>query len=261
MNAPQDELVSNPAPVTLDYGRQPKGQLTPEQQRRATSWWFGILLVCTVAYWSVMFWTCQPAVDQFCLGPFIPLALTALWAMLSWQMRKVRRREEPARPRLWLALNLVALLLAPYSLLRADNDMFALGVRYRLWRAGGAAAVQNAFATWMASRPKEPDGRFMLFVNVAPRAGGGRGGNYVPVPPAQYPPPVRYIHEHIRSRFGMGEAGVARLDNVAFPNTADVYIGPPGWEPPGETRWMEHVMGTRRKVADGIWIDVGIYSK
>lgn len=38
-------------------------------------------------------------------------------------------------------------------------------------------------------------------------------------------------------------------------------IGPPGWQPQGgETLW-DRITGSRRKLADGIWVQFGLYDK
>lgn len=135
--------------------------------------------------------------------------------------------------------------------------MVALSVRFHLWRAGGARKVQTEFNQWLAARPKlDPTGRQkFLFWDASP------GGNMVPVPPAKLPPSVRYMYTHCPTRFGISYDGVSRLDNVCVLTTTDIMIGPPGWEPPSGATVVDLITGSRRKLADGIWLEIGTYDK
>lgn len=255
---------STAPPLALGYARQPpvwRPDVTPERERRDARFMFTVLAGLTLFYWFSLFRNCTPSLELFCFGPFMSMILAVAWSVLGWEFVKVGRRDSPPprrrRRRAWRLLTAVAFLLAPYALLRADNDMFALGVRYRLLCAGGAAKVQTEFNGWVASRPAgrgpNNDGEYLFRSNQA--------GNIVPIPSSQLPPAVRYIHEHIYSRFGLIWDGAAVLDNVAGINTADVTIGPPGWRPKDEVSLWEHIRGTHRMVADGIWIRVGYYNK
>lgn len=244
----------------LEYGRQRTGwraERTPEEQRRGLLWWVAITSLATFIWWFAMFWTRQPALDYFCVSAFLPLLFASIWLALGWQLLTlVRRYAQPHQLRL-IAVILLAFFLAPYCPIRAGSDMFTLSVRYHLWRAGGAAKVRAAFNQWVASQPVDAPGddQKMLFAQVKP------GGNIVPLPVAQLPAEVRYIHRQFPSRFGMTSNDVAYLDNVSAFTTTDIMIGPPGWQPQGgETLW-DRITGSRRKLADGIWVQFGLYDK
>ena len=135
--------------------------------------------------------------------------------------------------------------------------MFALSVRYHLARAGGADKVRAAFNQWIADRPvfDASNGRKLLFSQAMP------GGNIVSLPVGQYSKEVRCIHERFPSRFGMTWKDVAYIDNVSVLTTTDIMIGPPGWEPENGTTIWNHIFGSRRKLADGIWVSIGTYNK
>ena len=126
--------------------------------------------------------------------------------------------------------------------------MFALSVRYHLWRAGGAAKVRAEFNQWVAARSSSE----FLFVNMP---------NGAPVPVTALPPAVRYMNDHFPSRFGVPWHGIAEVDNVVVLTTTNIMIGPPGWEPEGGVSIWDRLWGSRRKLADGIWLQVGSYSK
>jgi hypothetical protein len=197
--------------------------------------------------------------DYFCVCAFLPMFFALTWLVLGWQLLTLLRRYPQPHRRLLIAVISLAFFLGPYSLMRAGSDMFTLSVRYHLWRAGGAAKVRAAFNQWVASQPPEAPGsdQKMLFAQLTP------GGNIVRLPLAQLPPEVRYIHTHFPSRWGSGTAwkGVADLDNVYALTTTNILIGLPGWEPDGgETLW-DRITGNRRKLADGIWVEFGLYDK
>jgi hypothetical protein len=235
----------------------PKPVQTPEEQRRSLAWCFAIGLLATSAWCFTMFWTRRPALDYFCVFGFMPLILASVWVVLGWQMLALMRQCPPPRRLRWMALIILAFLLAPYSLLRAGSDMFTLSLRYHLGRAGGADNVRAAFNEWVANRPlyDPSNGRKLLFSEVTPER------SIVPLPAAQYPPEVRYIHERFPSRFGMTWKDVAYIDNVSVLTTTDIMIGPPGWEPEGGVSVWHHATGSRRKLADGIWVQFGTYNK
>jgi len=252
--------ISKESGPKLEYGRQRRGwraELTPEQHRRFLLWGVGVTLAVTFAWWFGMFWTCRPALDYFCVCGFLPLILAAVWVGLGWQLVALMRRyPQPHRFRL-TAVILLAFFLAPYSLMRAGSDMFTLSLRYHLWRAGGAEKVRAAFNQWVASQPVDDpsNGRKLLFDQVIPN------GKIVRLPVSQLPPEVRYIHERFPSRFGATWQAVAHLDNVSVLTTTDIMIGPPGWQPEGGATVWHHIIGSRRKVADGIWVAFGTYNK
>lgn len=216
-------------------------------------------LMATLAWWLAMFWTGQPAIDSPFFFAFLPFVFFVIWPNLGWHLLRLTRRHPQPHRRRMTALILLAFFLGPYSMMRAGCDMFTLSVRYHLWRAGGAERVRAAFNQWVAAQPPEGPGsdQKMLFAQLKP------GGNIVRFPAAQLPPEVRYIHKQFPSRFDFGAAwkNVAHLDNVYALTTTDILIGPPGWEPQGgETLW-NRITGDRRKVADGIWVQFGLYDK
>ena len=247
------------APV-IDYDRMPRKKRvpTPEEERRVLAISAAVLLGITVAYWAGLFWRCRPALELFCLGPFMPWILTIAWGWAGWNLLAATRRHPPEkRHRLWIAAGIAALLLAPYSLIRADNDMFALGVRYRIWEAGGTEQVRADMSQWIATRPARPGPieTKWLFTDYAPDGTGSR------TPRSTMPASVAHLRDHIPWRFGSVLDDVAYFDGVSFPNTGKVTFGPPGWEPKGRISLWNHICGGRRKIADGIWIDVGFYNK
>ena len=231
-----------------------------DQQRRSLAWRFAINLLATLAWCGAMFWTRRPALDQFEICGFISLILAGLWAVLGWRMLTLMRRDPKPRRLRWVPAMAVAFLLAPYTFLRAGSDMFTLSLRYHLGRAGDAERVRAAFNQWVAAQPVSSMGSKLLFDQVTPD-----GTTLVAIPAAQYPPEVRYIHERFPSRFGMTwkdkDVDVARLDNVTVLTTTDIMIGPPGWEPKGGLTAWHRVRGSRRKLADGIWVQFGTYDK
>jgi hypothetical protein len=213
--------------------------------------------LATFAWWCALLVARRPALNYFCVDAFVPLVVASVWLTLAWGLLTLLRRySQPCRPRLW-AVTLLALLLVPYSLVRAGRDMFTLSLRYHLWRAGGADTVRGAFNGWVASRPVyDPgDGSKLLFARVTP------GGNIVRLPATQLPAEIRYIDERFPSRFGTTRQGVAYLDNVYALTTTSIMIGPAGWEPEGGATILHHLTGSRRKLADGIWVGFGLYDK
>jgi hypothetical protein len=248
--------------LKLEYAREHSArhrELTPEQERRFLLWCIAITFLAMVAWCFTMFWTRRPALDYFCVFAFTPMILATVWVILGWQLLSlIRRYPQPHRRRM-IAVVILAFLLAPYSLIRAGADMFTLSVRYHLWRAGGADKVRIAFNQWVATRPEyDATGRKMLFDQLTPGTGGG---NIVRLPVTQFPPEVRYMHERFPSRFGTTWEDVAYLDNVTALTTTDIMIGPAGWEPDGDLSLWSQITGSRRKVADGIWIQFGVYNK
>jgi hypothetical protein len=259
-HANQPPVVSGDSLPKLEYGRQPSAwrrERTPEEQRRGLMRCVAVTSVAMFIWMVAMFWTRRPALDYFCICGFLPLLFALNWPILGWQLLTLTRRySQPHRRRL-IAVVLLAFFLGPYSMVRAGCDMFTLSVRYHLWRAGGAEKVRAAFNQWVASQPPEGPGsdQKMLFTQLKP------GGNVVPLPLAQLPPAVRYMNKQFPSRFGMVWKDVADLDNVYALTTTDILIGPPGWEPDGgETLW-NRITGNRRKLADGIWVQFGLYDK
>jgi hypothetical protein len=228
-----------------------------EEQRRSLAWCVAVAFLATLAWCLTMFWTRRPALDYFCIFGFMPLILAAVWVVLGWQMLAFMWRYPQSRRLRWIAVIVLAFLLAPYSLLRAGSDMFTLSLQYHLWRAGGADKVQAAFNQWVASQPvlDTSDGRKLLFGQATP------DGSILRIPAAQYPPEVRYIHERFPSRFGMTWKDAAYLDNVSVLTTTDIMIGPPGWAPEGGVTAWHRIIGSRRKLADGIWVQFGTYNK
>ena len=87
------------------------------------------------------------------------------------------------------------------------------------------------------------------------------GGNIVPLPSAQMPPEVRYIHEHFPTPLSRTWHDAAHLDNVYVLTTTDIMIGPPGWEPEGGDKLLYRIVGSRRKLGDGVWLQFGVYAK
>lgn len=204
-----------------------------------------------------MFWTRRPALDYFCVLGFTRWILAIVWVVIGCKTLTLVRRHPPPRALRWIPVIVLAFLLAPYSLLRAGSDMFTFSVRYHLWRAGGPDEVRAAFNGWVASQPPyDPsNGRKFLFSRVTP------GGDIIRLPAAEFPPEVRYIQERFPTRWGTTWNDVAFLDNVTVLTTTDIMIGPPGWEPEGDLTIWHRIIGSRRKLADGIWIQFGTYSK
>jgi hypothetical protein len=237
------------APGTL--GRR---QLSPWQYRNVLLWFMGVALAGTVAWWVAMFCTCRPNVGD-CVFVFTPLVLGATWVSMGWQLATFVRKYPQPRRWVFRAIIGIAFLLGPYNFFRAGGDMFELSVRFHLWRAGGARKVQTEFNQWVASRPADGHGK-QLFGDFPPTT-----GSYVPIPVTKLPPTVRYMHRHFPSRLDMASDDVADLDNVSVLTTTNILIGPPGWEPQGGADWRDHIFGGRRKVADGIWVMIGVYDK
>lgn len=235
----------------------PKPEQTPEQQRRGLAWCVAVSVFATLAWCLAMFWTRRPALDYFCIFAFTPVVLAAVWVVLGWETLALVRRHPPPRRLRWMAVITLAFLLAPYSLLRAGSDMFTLSLRYHLGRAGGAEKVRAAFNQWVAGRPvfDRSNGRKMLFRQVT------ADGSIVRLTAAEQPPEVRYINARFPSRFGMTWDDVAYLDNVSVLTTTDIMIGPPGWEPEGGVTVWHRIAGSRRRIADGIWVQFGTYNK
>jgi hypothetical protein len=244
----------------LEYGRRRTdwwSERTPDEQRRILLWWVAVTAMATFAWLLAMFWTRRPALDYFCVCGFLPLLFGLIWPVLGWQLLTLARRyRQPHRHRL-VAVILLAFFLGPYSLMRAGSDMFTLSVRYHLWRAGGAEKVRAAFNQWVASQPlyDPSNGRKLVFDQVKP------GGNIVPLPVAQMPAEVRYIHRQFPTGLSMTWDDVAHLDSVSVLTTTDIMIGPPGWEPDGGEKILYRIVGSRRKLADGIWVQFGVYAK
>lgn len=215
------------------------------------------MLIATVAWMIAMFLTRRPAIDDFCVLGFTPFILAILWFSLGWNLLTLMwQHRTPTR--LWLiALVVMAFLLAPYSFFRAGRDMFSLSVRYHLWRAGGAEKVQSAFNQWVAAQPlvEKGNGEKDLFHQQKP------DGSMEPISLEQMPAEVRYIHEKYPSRFGTSWNDVARIDNVTVLTMANILIGPPGWQPEGNVTFWDQLTGSRRKLADGIWVTFRTYDK
>lgn len=230
---------------------------TPEQQRRALTQAIAVVFLATLAWCFAMFWARVPALDYFCIFAVTPLFLATVWVILGARLLSLLWRYPHLRQARTIAVVAVAFLLAPYCLLRAGTDMFTLSLRYHVARAGGAEKVQAAFNHWVASRPvfEQGDGSRFLYLERTP------DGRTVPLPAAQYPPEVRYIKERFPSRFGMSRNDVAYIDNVSVFTTTYIAIGPPGWEPEGGITLLDRVLGSRRKIADGIWVTFGTYNK
>jgi len=242
-------------PLNYAPGALGRRELSPRQYRNVLLWMMGVALAATVAWWVAMFCTCQPNVG-YCVFFFTPLLLGAIWVSLAWQLLTFVRQYPQPRRRLFWAIIGVAFFLGPYNFFRAGGDMFELSVRFHLWRAGGAQKVQAQFNQWLARRPASGNHERQLFGDFPPA-----GGSYVPVPASKLPPAVRYMHRHFPSRLDMGSDDVANLDNVYVLTTTNIMIGPPGWEPQGGADWRDHVFGGHRKVADGIWVMIGMYDK
>jgi hypothetical protein len=237
--------------------RSPPAERTPDRQRRGVAWCAAAALLATSAWCFAMFLARRPALDYFCVLGFAPLILAALWLVVGWQMLALVPRS-PVSHRLRLAAAAtLSLLLAPYVFVRAGSDMFTLSVRYHLVRAGGADKVRAAFNHWVAGRPAydRANGRKLLYAEVAP------DGSAVPLPEAAYPAVIRYIHERFPCRWGTTRDEVAVLDNVSVLTTTDIMIGPPGWEPEGGLTTWHRIIGSRRKLADGVWVQFGAYAK
>lgn len=240
-------------------GPEPLWPPTPTwaSERRSLLVFFSIALFATTLWWATLFLLRRPAIDYLCICIGLPFFFAGLWSVIGWELLKMMRRFPEFRRRSVAALTLLAFLLAPYSLLRAGSDMFSLSVRYHLWRAGGADKVRNAFNQWVASRPfyDASNGRKLLFSDLK------SGGSIERLSPTELPTEVRYINARFPSRFGMTWDDVAKLDNVYVLTTTDIMIGPPGWEPDGDLPLWRHLTGSRRQLADGIWIWFGTYDK
>jgi len=248
----RDKCVS---PPTLNYGRRGSKSGNPEQDRRFLLWFFGVMAGIWIAWCAAMFVKRGPAIDEpFPLAFASPL-LGVCWFVLGGHFITLMRRNRTERRYCFRLLIIVCFCLAPYTMMRAGGDVFALSLRYHLWRAGGADRVRAEFNQWVATRAAA--GREWLFLDAP--AGGG---NLVPVPASSLPPAVRYIHEHFYSRFG-GTMwnGAADLDDVTALTYTVIRIGPPGWEPDGGVGVIDSITGSRRRIADGIWLDVRTYDK
>ena len=243
------------SPPTLAYGRRSRTTMTPEQERRFVLWFFGVTLTIWISWCVAMFLNCRPAIDYPFVLAFASPVLGAVWLALGWQVLTLTRRNPSERRFFFRSLMVACFLLAPYTLMRTGGDVFALSVRYHLRRAGGADKVRSEFNQWVAARAASRGG--FLFYDVAPG-----GGAMVPVPAASLPPSVRYMDDHFPSRSGgMTWNGIARLDEVtAFTDTV-IMIGPPAWEPDQGAGVIAHITGSRRKLADGIWLEIGTYDK
>jgi hypothetical protein len=230
---------------------------TPEHQRRALVQAIALAFLATLVWCFAMFWARVPALSYFCIFALTPMFLAGVWVILGAWLLSLLWRYPHLRQARTIAVTAVAFLLAPYCLLRAGTDMFTLSLRYHLARAGGAEKVQAAFNHWVANRPviDEGDGRRLLFRDIAP------DGSVVPVPETQYPLEVRYISDRFPSRFGFIRGDVAYIDNVSVFTTTYIAIGPPGWEPEGGITLWNRVLGSERKIADGIWVAFGTYDK
>lgn len=256
----QTPIVPGESAPKLEYGRghsRRRVQLTPEEQRRVLLWCVAVTTVVMLAWWFAMFWTRRPAIDYLCVCAFMPGFLASAWLVLGWQLLMLLRRyPQPHRLRLILVM-LLTFFLSPYSLMRAGSDAFTVSVRYHLWRAGGADKVRASFNQWVAGQPvyDAGSGRKLLFAQATSE------GDLAALPTTAFPPEVRYFHDRFPSRFGMTWRDVAYLDNVSVLTTTDIMIGPPGWEPEGGATLWGHVLGSRRKLADGIWVQFGMYRK
>lgn len=249
---------SRATPHPLEYGRQSRKrpEPTPEEQCRILLCGVAIAFLATFAWWFTMFGTRRPALHYFFICAFLPGILAFIWLTLGCKLLILMRRHPQLHRRRLIALMLLAFFLAPYSL-RAGPDMFTFSVHYHLWRAGGADQVRAAFNQWVASQPvfHPGSGEKLLFHQLTP------GGNIVPLPATQLPKEVRYIHDKFPSTFGTTLNDVAHLHSVSVFTTTDIMIGPPGWQPNGGATFWGLITGNRRKVADGIWIEFGLYNK
>jgi hypothetical protein len=75
------------------------------------------------------------------------------------------------------------------------------------------------------------------------------------------PPEVRYFHGKYPSRSGFLRNDVAGIDNVTALTMTLIWIGPPGWQPEGNVTHWDQLTGSRRKLADGIWVELETYEK
>jgi hypothetical protein len=255
----ESDHASIPRPV-LDYGRPrppPRIALTPAQERRQLAWIVSVMLLLTFVWMFTMFLTRRPALDYFCVLAFTPLVLAMIWGVVGWLSFELLRRHPASHRRRLVSVGVVCFLLAAYTVPRAGKDMFTLSLRYHLWRAGGAENVRAAFIQWAPTHPDyDPKtGVRPLFLQKTAR------GNFVPIPSAQLPPLVTYIHERYPDRWGSAQNGVVRISYVYVLTTTDITIGPRGWRPNRRATFWEHVTGSRRQLADGIWLQFGMYDK
>lgn len=246
--------------IVLGYGRREgwwRRRETAEGARRGLVWCVGVAGVLTLGWWVAMFWSCRPGVDYFCVLGFMPLALAGVWGALGWMLVKFLREYPGLGRRGMLLLAVVAFVMAPYNYVRAGAHMFSLSVRYHLWRAGGAEKVRGEFNQWVAAQAAyEKSGGRKLLLGV-----GGPGGTVVAWPAVRMPGGVRYMRAQFPSRFGMTLRGAIDLDNVTFFTASDIWIGPPGWKLGTGVDFWSAVTGRRRRIADGIWVEIGTYAK
>lgn len=242
---------------------------TPEEQRQQVKWLAGLVSAGTFAYWVGLFYECRPALDLFCVGPFMPWILTFAWASVGWYAASVARDSgQPSAVRRWAwgLLSIAAWFLAAYSFARADNDVFSLAVRYRVAQAGGAEAIREEWTEWYltlppdgGSNPDSPDatrGTSMPFHNIPP------GGGVVTLkPPSKVPPGLYKIRSALNAHRGGASENVLRISAVAFPNYYTVEIYASGHSPSRDPTLWQHISGGRREIADGIWVGVEFYDK
>jgi hypothetical protein len=75
------------------------------------------------------------------------------------------------------------------------------------------------------------------------------------------PSEVRYIDQQFPSRFGMTRKEVAHLDNVRRFHHDRHHDRPARLATEGGATLWDHITGRRRKLADGIWVQFGVYAK
>lgn len=232
---------------------------TPEEQRRQVKWLIGLVFTGTLAYWAGLFYECRPALDLFCVGPFMPWILTFAWSLIGWNVASVARDSgQPPEMRRWAwgLLSIGAWFLAAYSFARADNDVFSLAVRHRVAQAGGAAVIRNEWSAWRATFPPDPRSMSVPFHVIPP------GGGVLTLKPSSKVPPGLYkIRAALNAHRGGASEDVLRISAVSFPNYYTLEIYANGHSPSRDPTLWQHISGGRREIGDGIWVDVEFYDK